>query len=654
MPFADYPFIRYLIFFILGILLYPLLMHFPKPTFDFLLAVFFLAYVTLLLINAKRNLQWLKTWTFPSLAYLMLILLGLQFSFHKDVLQNKNHLIYHQEGLSGYLAIVTGQDEARPNSISNRVEIKRGYSKGEWKDLAGEVIIYRKDSGVWLPGDFLWIKGNPQIIEGPKNPFEFDYRKFMARQQVMHQHFVGDNFQKIAWVNESPLEHFFVLLRGEIIGNIDRHFEDFQANQIAKALLLGQKKSLDRELSEAYATAGAMHVLAVSGLHVGIIYGFFFLWIKPYRLSVRKRITYLSGIILLIWSYALLTGMSPSVMRAATMFSLMGLAQMKSRSPSIFNAIALSALILLVFDPQLIYAVGFQLSYVALIGILLIQPILVRLWIPDNRILEYIWQISTVGIAAQIATFPISSYYFNIFPVYFLLSNLIAIPGAFLIMSFGVPYLLLGRVNVIGDWLSKFTETIIQLVNTGIFAIQALPKSRISGIYLDLLDVMIYFSVLGLLIFLVHLPNKKVLWMIVAILFIGSMSRVIERITDFNRKELMVYRLDKGLAIDFLYQGKLFVFDQAEENELKYKVIANRERKSSGGFLPLIPDSSEENLKFRFPYGQTVSIQDEKIHFKDCDASALGIFQWESGIWRKIEYNDSISRTENALKVVFQ
>lgn len=653
MPFADFPFLRYLFFFIFGILLYPIIADIPKVFFDSLLFILFLVYGMLLLVKPQKISGLMKVLVFPSFAYFQLVLIGIQLSFYTDIQRTGDHLNCYQEEIRAYLAVVVGQDEVKPNSIANRVKVKKVYFKEAVKALQAEVIIYRKDSVSWLPGDLIWIEGSPQLIHAPTNPFEFDYRQFMARQQVMHQHFVGERFQKIAWINEFPIEYFFVQLRERILDQIDRHFKDIRANQIAKALLLGQKKSLDRALSEAYAEAGAMHVLAVSGLHVGIIYGFFFLWIKPYRLSFKKRISYLSIIILLIWSYALLTGMSPSVMRAATMFSLMGLSQMKSRSPSIFNAIALSALILLVFDPQLIYSVGFQLSYLALSGILLVQPILVRLWLPGNRILEYIWQISTVGLAAQIATYPISSFYFHIFPVYFLLSNLIAIPGAFLIMSFGVPYMLLGQVNILGQGLSKLTEIVIQLVNKGIFAIQSLPFSKISEIYLKPIDILLYYLLLGLLLFLAHQPGKKLLWLLVALLFFGGIYRIIDRIAELKRVELLVYQLDRGWAIDFFHQGKLFVYEQADDNELTYKVKPNRERQSSAGFFPLIPFQAEDEAEFLLPNGYRLLIRDGQVFFEG-NRQYSALFELDSGNWRKIHSKDTVKTGEKALKIIFQ
>src|SRR5690606_7061175 len=306
----------------------------------------------------------------------------------------------------------------------------------------GEVIIYHQLQKNLEPGEVMWVQGNPSAIPPPYNPHEFDYRRFLANQQIFHSHFVGAKLTKVGMVNHQPINNLVLLLRAFVLEKIDGHITTPHSNQIAKALLLGQNKNLEKEVSEAYITAGTMHVLAVSGLHVGIIYGFFFLFIKPYQLPGRKRALYLSLIIIIIWIYALITGMSPSVLRAATMFSLMALAQMKSRSPSIYNSLALSALILLVFDPFILYSVGFQLSYMAVLGIVLLQPKIVGWWEPDNRIFRYLWEITTVGIAAQLATFPISVHYFHVFPTYFIISNLVAIPGAFLVMACGIPFML--------------------------------------------------------------------------------------------------------------------------------------------------------------------------------------------------------------------
>ena len=653
MVFADFPFLRYLVFFILGILLYPLFGWVTLEGLSLVLGFSWFFYLSITIYVEKNRLFSEISWVFPLLAYLQLVLAGMLFSHLRDFQNNPDHLIHSVEKMDGYLALVIGQDEAKPNSTANRLLLKKTIVGGEIKNKKGEILVYHRSDTALLPGDFIWVWGHPQTIPGPTNPYEFDYQQFTIRQGVAHRHFIGERFEILGTVPDFPIEAFFINLRAKIMERFEVLFQDTRAIQIANALLLGQKKSLDRELSEAYATAGAMHVLAVSGLHVGIVYGFFFLWIKPYRLERRRRILYLSGIILLIWGYALLTGMSPSVMRAATMFSLMALAQMKSRSPSIFNAIALSALILLLYDPNLIYAVGFQLSYIALLGILLIQPFLVKIWQPKYRILDYCWQISTVAVAAQLATFPLSAYYFHIFPSYFLISNLMAIPGAFLIMSIGVPFMLFSNISIIGPSLAFLTERVIKQFNNLVLGIQYLPGSRLSGIYLETQEVFLYFGFMGLILWLCHRPHKLLLWGIVFGFFLVGLFRLVYQPLKQSKNILTVYHLDKGIAMDYRQYEALFVFDKADISAISYKVLPHRERFGVEKKYSLKAFEKENKQVVLLPNGAILPFSEDDVELVNMSFYPHGINAWMERKWVPVSISDSISVNPTAYRLVF-
>jgi competence protein ComEC len=423
---------------------------------------------------------------------------------------------------------------------------------------------------------------------------------------------------------------------------MDSLIHDKQANQIAKAILLGQKKNFDKEVSDAYVTAGAMHILAVSGLHVGIVYGFFFLFIKPYRLKVRKRVVYLSVIILLIWGYALLTGMSPSVMRAATMFSLMALAQMKSRNPSIFNAIALSAVILLLYDPFLIYAVGFQLSYLALTGILVIQPLLVKLWSPTNKVVDYIWQITTVSFAAQLATFPISAYYFHVFPTYFAVANLVAIPGAFLMMAFGVPLMLLIKVPYVSLALAWVTEKLIVLINSLIFWFQELPGSRISDIYLSPAFIWVYWLALAVFILLRLFPSRRLVYTLMIILGFAGIFRVVFYFIPNHKNEIILYSAGDGFALDYQIGENLFWLDQASEQDLSYKVAPNRNSSAAKFRIPLAAFDTENGTEIPIPGSESNLVLKKKTVFLPQGMGDFSVYRWNENRWETLPKKDSI------------
>jgi len=649
MRFSEFPFLRYILFFISGILLYPLFGFFTPKIYWWILACVFLAYVLLLSVNETRNRFYLRA-LISVLAYAQLVVAGAFFTHLKDSKNDTQHILHLQEPLTGYLAVVIGNDEQKPNSIANRLLLKSGFDGKAHFPIQGEVLIYHRGEAGLQPGQLLWVKGMPQEISPPNNPGEFNYRKFLQRQQISHQHFIGNQFHKLGTVNEQPVEDFFLKIRSGILGEMDLKITDYQANQVAKALLLGQKKNMEKDLSEAYASTGAMHILAVSGLHVGIVYGFFFLFVKPFRLSLGKRILYLSFLILIIWSYALLTGMSPSVMRAAAMFSLMALAQMKSRSPSIFNAIALSALILLAFDPFLIFAVGFQLSYMALLGILLFQPLIVGIWLPKNKFLEYAWQISSVGIAAQLATFPISVYYFHMFPTYFILSNLIAIPGAFLIMSVGVPFMVMAKVPYLSDGLAWVVEKLILLLNQLIFAVQGLPMAKISNLHIDPLSIWIYWFILAMLLLLWVMPKKWQLYVgMLALLALGTFH-ISKLVFPSNDKELILYASGDGFAMDYSQNGAIFYWEESvTESNLSYKVLPNRE--STGKTFKLPAFGLENNLKVWLPQGNgTVTFTGAHLVISP-EATVKNVHHWENEQWMKLDFKDTIPVGTNAIKI---
>ena len=653
MRFSEFPFLRYLVFFIIGIMIYTYASIVPFQVIIFSILICYSLYVVCIILNLKRRSFGFKS-LLPWTAYLLLVLCGFFFSYQRDIRNQTYHLLNTKSEIKSYLGVVMSLDEPKANSIANRVSIKKVYDGEMMLDTEGEVLVYHKSENQLRPGDLIWISGSPQLIQKPKNPKEFDYSLFMLRQQISHQHFIGNNFERIGKVSERPIEDFFIRIRSRVMNSMDKFFGDQRSNQIAKALLLGQKKNLEKEVSEAYVTAGAMHILAVSGLHVGIIYGFFFLFVKPFRLPVTKRVIYLSAIILLIWCYALLTGMSPSVMRAATMFSLMALAQMKSRSPSIFNAIALSAMILLVYDPFLIYAVGFQLSYIALLGIIIIQPLLVRLWIPKNKILEYTWQITTVGLAAQLATFPISAYYFHVFPSYFIISNLVAIPGAFLIMSFGVPFMVFAEIPVLGHWLSWVTDKLIFSVNTLIFWIQDLPYSRISEISLSPFSIFTYWTVLCLAILLLVNSGKRLAYSFMIVLIFFGVFRIFNSIDENNRNEFLFYAIDQGMAVDFISGTNLFYLDEASAGDISYKVQPNRTALGAKAYYPLEVLQKENQLKIPMPDPELdIDLFGKSISFSPSDKIVL-VYEWNSDKWEQIIPKDTLGMDGNALKVRFK
>ncbi|SHN01272.1 competence protein ComEC [Cyclobacterium lianum] len=651
MKFNEFPFVRYTACFIAGVLAYgywgPL-----QPRF---LMVFVLALWSIFTVSTtiyRPGFRKLYYFFSPALAYGCLFLTGLWVAALHDVHNDPKH-IYHQKCISAYLAEVLETDQRKARSFGNLVAITAVETPQGWQVAKGKVQIYHRSEKPLIPGAILHISGAPQSIAPPKNPEAFDYATFMARKQIFFSHFIGNDFKNVGEGKQSIWRHGILNLRLHLEHRIVMYLRDEASIQIAKALLLGQKADLDDEIGDAYATAGAMHILAVSGLHVGIIYGFFFLFIRPQRMKGYKRAVFLGLVVALIWGYAAITGLSPSVLRAATMFTFISMAQIKSRSPSIFNPLALSALVLLVYDPFLVYAVGFQLSYAALLGILLFQPLLSRLWYPQRKWLRYIWDIITVGTAAQLATFPLAIHYFNVFPTYFLLSNILAIPGAFVVMSVGVPFLLFSSFHLLASFLGFLLDSTLQVLNAGIFSLQHLPYAKIEHLYFHLQEMILIWVSLFFLYLLIETRRKSALWIAFVALFLFTGLRIYKSLDKVNQNYLLVYRLDQGMVLDYTYRGQLYTAAwQVVPEDFNYQVLPHRTKVTGppGKFL-LVRDRGE-HLVLDLPCGKTLSL--DKDTRLPADLNGLQCYLWEGGKWHRFaSLNFPQGPPQSAIKISF-
>jgi competence protein ComEC len=353
-----------------------------------------------------------------------------------------------------------------------------------------------------------------------------------------------------------------------------------QEQAIAMALVLGVTDGLDNDLQNAYSASGAMHVLAVSGLHVGIIYWMILLLLKPIRSLAWSA--WLIAIISLVclWAYAFVTGLSPSVLRAVTMFSFMAIAKPFSRSTNIYNTLAASAFILLIYNPYLIMSVGFQLSYLAVIGIVYLQRPLYNLWEAPNKFLDWCWSISCVSIAAQIATFALGLLYFHQFPVYFLFSNLFVIPGSFVVLVLGILLLAVSPLTSVAFVVGWLLEWTIKIVNIGVFAVEDLPYSLINGVYLTTFQCWLLMGVI--ISFILLFEFRKFHHLISAFLLILIYSGVQWQhyTQEVKKKQLTIYRVNGHGAMEWIDDGRSYFYSDSslvnDPERIRFHIRPNR------------------------------------------------------------------------------
>ena len=480
--------------------------------------------------------------------------------FHSD-LDRADHFSKAPEARF-LIAEVVEVPQEKAKSFKLVLQIEKTGDEGDWKNASGKLLAYvqkAEDVSQLEIGDVLVLPYKFNEVSPPANPGEFNYKRFLSFKDIYQQTYIREG----AWLQIDKRFRLRAMAeqgRRYLRGRLDNIGMSSDEEAIAAALLLGKKDELGPELSRSYASAGAMHVLAVSGLHVGIIY---FILQGLFKLAGfwRKGIIWSSvAVIIGLWVYPFVTGLSPSVVRAATMFSAVTLAHGLNRHSDVYNTIASSAFLLLLFNPYYIMEVGFQLSYLAVIGIIYLHPKIYTLLYFPKKIPDQLWQITCVSIAAQIATFPLGVLYFHQFPTYFLLSNLLVIPAAFLILYIGVSYFALGWIPGIGYLIGKALGWSIWLLNLSVEWVESLPGSLLQGLDIGILETwLIYVFILFLIFYWVYKRSNALLWA-TAILAMIMLVQV-QEIYDLKRFDhLVVYDVRGQSVINLVGEKENLLF----------------------------------------------------------------------------------------------
>lgn len=529
------------------------------------------------LSSLTSQIKWVS-----SLLFLSLFLVAFVLSAFFNLSKNKSHFTkYLKEGNLIKIQIIDNPI-AKENSEKITGKIIEVLQNDKTYTTTGKLLLYvQKDSisEKLKYGDVLIGKTFVNNIEPPKNPFEFNYKDYLKFHNIFQTAYLSsENWKLIKQDNGNFIIGKLFKLRNYLYNVIDKYIVGNNEKAIANAILIGKKDLLDYELIRAYSTSGAMHVLAVSGLHVGIVYLIFnslLFFLNHRKTKVLKSII----LVLLIWLYAILTGASPSVLRAATMFSFIAIGTSFKQYVNIYNTIAASALLLILVNPYIVTEVGFQLSYLAVIGIIFLQPKIYNLIYVNNFILDKIWAITAVSISAQIATFPLGILYFHQFPNFFLVSNLIVIPVAFAIVFLGVSLFIFSFIHPLATVIGFLLTKVIYFLNISVSFIDKLPHSLSSGLHISLLECyLIYFAIIALSIALAY-KNKNALKVALASTLLFTASLSYHKLSNGSLSYLTVYYVPKQSAIE-LNNGNLrySFFDtdfRENESQLLFRVKHN-------------------------------------------------------------------------------
>lgn len=578
----EIPFVRLIIPLILGIVCSNLII----PAKNIITLVLFL----LSFAFYRQHLSFKYKWLFGSTITVLLFFIGYQLAFFHNELNTRNHFSKYLHDNNLLIGKITEVPKATAKSTKLKMTVTAVVDSVNKKHAChGNLLVYLKrdstnDTNIAY-GDEIIFKGNIQKIQPPKNPNAFDYQKYLHYQNIHYQTFLPhDQYQVISSNNGNFFIKKSFVARAFFLKTLKKYIPEPDELAVASAIIIGYREAIPDEIKNAYAETGAIHVLAVSGLHVGIILMILsFLLIPFFPKTTFQRVVKISIILLGIWLFALITGASPSVIRAATMFSLLLIGINIQRSTNIYNTIAGSAFFILLLNPFLLHNIGFQLSYIAVLGIVFFQPKIYKLLTVKTKFFNYIWKLTTVSAAAQLSTLPLTVFYFHKLTTLFWLSGLIVVPAAFLILFLGLlMFVIEVTIPILNIPIGFALFWVIKIVNKIIFGIQQIPYSFIDGLWITKFSMFVF---VGIILFLsIYFLQKKVKWLYYAlsILFFAAISYSFSNINIIKKQEIAFYNIKNETLIDFFEGKKLITLSSYVTKDKSENYAAKNHRWSKG------------------------------------------------------------------------
>lgn len=585
--FGTAPFVRLLLVYLFGI---GLGFHFEPIVYVYfcLITSAVLCICSFFVIVLVKRFENFKSYKYLSiLFYLFLFFIGwsLVWRSHPNILAI--HFSHQQsQALIGYI-----DDEPKITKTTIRFPLKITqvlYDGTEILSQGNLLVNIRFDT---LSAEFLseFQYGNEfivpsrySLVNSPYNPNEFDYQSYLAKHLIWHQTNLSvDDLVKTGLEKGNYFINHALLFRQRMIKKFGQSFNNADALAIVSALVLGYRNELDQEIINTFSATGTIHVLSVSGLHVGIIFFVFstlLFWMKRGSLKIIRALF----LITLVWMYAFITGLSPSALRASIMISFGIVALTVARRSNIYNTISASTFFLLLYNPNFITDIGFQLSYLSVLGIVYLYPKLNTLMIIKNKILATLWSYSAISISAQLVTFPLVLFYFHVFPVYFLPANILIILPATWVLYLGILVLLM-PFGTIHSWFSWVLENLISLMNKILLLIEQLPYAVLKGIWIAPWQYLLIYALLFGFTSFLFFKKKNTIYIIVGCSLLLLSGRTIKVMKSQSLDEIRIYNVYRNLAIGFFDQRGAVIFtDSLTENSNRFQYSVKPDIDASG------------------------------------------------------------------------
>lgn len=562
------PFFRLVIPLMLGIVVY----HYSELSLQVVAVMVVLACLLVAgsFLADRTSAEYKFRWLFGSGIFLFLVAAGLfvckQFDYEHD---------FDHQGRKGIFRVeITEAPVQKAKSMKCRVEVQAfNDSVSGWEDASGFALLYLEKDSLSRRlqiGDQLLVAVKFRPAPGQVNPDGFNYRAYLKRQGIAATAYVPGSNRMFLQKDRS------FSLRREADGwrrYLLAIYRDAQIKgdefAVLAALTLGYTDDLQPDIMASYSATGAMHVLSVSGMHVGIIYVVISFLLRSLNKTRRRKLVKALFIIAFLWGYAFLSGLSAAVIRAALMFSFVSAADCFDRKTNIYNTVFASAFFMLLFNPNYLFDVGFQLSYSAVLSIVFFQPILNHFYRPSSKPLRLIWGLLSVSVAAQVGTAAFTLYYFQQFPNYFLLTNMLVIPLSTIVLYLAILLPVIHALPLVGVGVAKLLEWTLLGLNGSVAFIEQLPYSvwHVAFDYRQMIVV-----VLALCCFSAYYYQRQFASLLVGCvsLLVALLFNLYTLVDTLQSRSLVVYSGQKASHLSFVegQRNAVFTTDSAELHQL--------------------------------------------------------------------------------------
>ena len=541
--------LHFIVFLIIGILAQ---FYFNLWDFGFIKLLVTLISITILLFVIPQKI--IRTF----LAFYLFFFMGISAVFFNNDTNYKN---YYQHAIKQQSSVILKVQKILKPSIYH-FKYEAIVLQVDTLKTKGKILLNISKDSILNPlkvDELLYAKPAFVTINAPLNPYQFDYKFYLAKQGIYQQVFLEKEGFKSLGLDQFSLIGVAAKIRDKVQKALQKY--NFKDDELAvlNALLLGQRQEISKDLIEDYSKAGAIHILAVSGLHVGIILLILSSLLKPLERLKNGRVLKTILIVLLLWMFAFVAGLSASVVRAVAMFTFLAIGLSFKRKNVILFSLITSMFFLLLFKPMFLFDVGFQLSYLAVFGIVWIQPKLYKLYKARFKLDDKIWQLFTVSVAAQLGVLPLSLYYFHQFPGLFLLSNLLIIPFLGAILIGGIIIIILALTDFLPQFLAEIYGYIISLMNNFVSWISKQEQFLFTNISLSFL--MMFVSYLAIIIgvhFMIKKSAKKLIYFLASLLIFQSIF-LFENYQKKHKNDFIVFHKSRNSIIANRAGVKMFV-----------------------------------------------------------------------------------------------